>query len=337
MICVRPLPDGRGSVGMWGGEVKTRFLVVLVAVLLFSTDPARGQAPAVVPFAAETALAHATYLASEIGERPAGTLGEQQAAGWLAGEFAALGYVVRVQPFPFNRLGQPLVGMNVIATKPGLPGYGAVYVGAHYDTVGIAPGFLGGPGAIDNASGVGVMLEGARLAAGAFYTPTLHFIAFGAEEDYLIGSGRFVNGLSGRERVAAVGMLNLDCVGWGDEFRLIIAREVDRPFAESLGVAPDWLGSERWGASDHLSFTAVGIPAAFFNLQRDDLVCGPAITGRATPRICWNCLPSSAPATRSLPHWTPFRSRPPRSTMSTFRSPSARQPPLDHRQLTINN
>jgi len=254
----------------------THRVVLMVAMLFWlAGGTARGQAPGDGGFVAENALAHATYLASEIGERPAGTLGEQLAAGWLAAQFAELGYTVRVQPFTFNRLGQPLVGMNVIATKPGLPGYGAVYVGAHYDTVGIAPGFLGGPGAIDNASGVGVMLEGARVAATAVYTPTLHFIAFGAEEDYLIGSGRYVAQLSGRERVAAVGMLNLDCVGWGDEFRLLVAREQDRAFAEGLGVDADWLGSERWGASDHFSFAAVGIPAAFFNILRDDLVCGP--------------------------------------------------------------
>ena len=254
----------------------THRVVLMVAMLVWlAGGTARGQATDGADFAAEHALAHATYLASEIGERPAGTLGEQQAAGWLAGQFAALGYEVRIQPFPFTRLGQPLVGMNVIATKPGLDGYGAVYVGAHYDTVGIAPGFLGGPGAIDNASGVGVMLEGARVAATAFYTPTLHFIAFGAEEDYLVGSGRYVEQLSGRDRVGAVGMLNLDCVGWGDEFRLIVAHEEDRSFAESLGVDPDWIGPAGWGASDHISFASVGIPAAFFNLQRDNLVCGP--------------------------------------------------------------
>ena len=139
----------------------THRVVLMVAMLVWlAGGTARGQAPGDGGFVAENALAHATYLASEIGERPAGTLGEQLAAGWLAAQFAELGYTVRVQPFTFNRLGQPLVGMNVIATKPGLPGYGAVYVGAHYDTVGIAPGFLGGPGAIDNASGVGVMLEG---------------------------------------------------------------------------------------------------------------------------------------------------------------------------------
>ena len=259
----------------WGFGVKWR-IAVLVAVLIWSAvATARGQATDSVDFAAENALVHATYLASEIGERPAGTVGEQQAAGWLAGQFAALGYAVRIQPFPFNRLGQPLVGMNVIASKPGLPGYGAVYVGAHYDTVGIAPGFLGGPRPIDNASGVGVLLEGARIAAATFYTPTLHFIAFGAEEDFLVGSGHYVHELSARERVGAVGMLNLDCVGWGDEFQLIIARAEDRSFAESLGVDPDWLGTARWGASDHISFAAAGIPAAFFTFQRDDTVCGP--------------------------------------------------------------
>ena len=259
--------------------MKIRAIALLVAVLFFVAAAAQGQASNVVRFEAEQALDHATHLASTIGERPAGSLGEQQAAGWLAAHFAELGYDVRIQPFAFTRLGQPVAGMNVIATRPGLADYGAIYVGAHYDTVGFAPGIFGGPGAIDNASGVGVLLEGARVAATAFYSPTLHFIAFGAEEDYLVGSGRYVEQLTWRERVGAVGMLNLDCVGWGDEFRLIIAREQDRAFAEGLGVAPDWIGRSMWGASDHIPFANVEIPAVFFNLQRNEQPCGPGYHG----------------------------------------------------------
>lgn len=250
-------------------------LLLLGAAAGFGGATASGQADDGGNFVADNALTHATYLASVIGARPAGSLGEQEAAGWLAGQFAALGYAVRVQPFTFTRAGQPIVGMNVIATKPGLRDYGAIYVGAHYDTVGFAPDIYGGPGAIDNASGVGVMLEGARLAATTFYSPTLNFIAFGAEEDYLVGSAHYVAQLPVRERVGAVGMLNLDCVGWGDVFNLIIAREVDRPFAESLAVDPDWIGRATFGASDHISFATVNIPAAFFNMARDGMPCGP--------------------------------------------------------------
>ena len=45
---------------------------------------------------------------------------------------------------------------TVLATRPGDPGAGTVYVDAHYDTV------RDGPGANDNAVAVAAMLEVAR-------------------------------------------------------------------------------------------------------------------------------------------------------------------------------
>lgn len=59
-------------------------------------------------------------------------------------------------------------------------------IGGHYDTM---PGV---PGAIDNASGVGMVLELARLFARRGSSRTLRFVAWGGEEGGLIGSTEYI-------------------------------------------------------------------------------------------------------------------------------------------------
>ena len=251
-------------------------LCPLIACALLLTMVNTALAVEAADFDPDPALAHAYHLSEEIGDRPGGSLGEQAAAGWLAGHFAALGYEVRVQPFPFYRRGVPLVGMNVIATRAGLPDYGVLYAGAHYDTVERIPGFAyGGPGANDNASGVGVLLEVARLYASAPLTPTLTLIAFGAEEEGLVGSRYFVNHLPIGAQFLAEGMINLDCVGIGEELHLYYHRAEDQTFAERLPVAPDRIDWLRSGSSDHAAFADADIPALLFSMHPETGTCGP--------------------------------------------------------------
>ena len=76
------------------------------------------------------------------------------------------------------------------------------------------------PGAEDNASGVSVMLELARMAAAQRPNLPVQFIAFGAEEprgpaddQHHFGSQQHVQDLSEVERNAIVGMVALDRVG----------------------------------------------------------------------------------------------------------------------------
>lgn len=227
-------------------------------------------------FDPDQALAQATYLAESIGDRPAGTPGEQRAAGWLAGQFSTLGYTVRIQPFPLHRNGSELIGMNVIATRTGTPGYGVLYAGAHYDTVERLPNLpYGGPGANDNASGVGVLLELARLFATAPLTPTLTLIAFGGEEDGLAGSNYFVSHLPPGARFEAQGMLNFDCVGVGDALHLYYVNTADRTLAEALPVAPDRIDRLLYGSSDHRPFSEGGIPSVMFYIDSPAGPCGP--------------------------------------------------------------
>ncbi|HIJ88517.1 MAG TPA: M28 family peptidase [Desulfuromonadales bacterium] len=96
------------------------------------------------------------------------------AADYISDVFRSLDYDVADHSFPDNgRLFR-----NVIATKRGchIP-HERVVVLAHYDTV------AGSPGADDNASGVAVMLEIARVLARFTFERTLHFIGVSLEEN----------------------------------------------------------------------------------------------------------------------------------------------------------
>jgi Zn-dependent M28 family amino/carboxypeptidase len=99
---------------------------------------------------------------------------------------------------------------NVIGIVPG--GDRAVLVSAHYDHLGVDEDGVVYPGADDNASGVAVMLAMARAASAAPLEDTVLFIAFGAEEPGLIGSGAYVQKpIWPLDRTAAV--INFDMVG----------------------------------------------------------------------------------------------------------------------------
>lgn len=98
----------------------------------------------------------------------------EQAADYIAESLRSLGYEMAEHRFLDN--GRSF--RNVIATRRGLARpHERVVVLAHYDTV------AGTPGADDNASGVAVLLETARVLAGFGFERTIHFIGVGLEEN----------------------------------------------------------------------------------------------------------------------------------------------------------
>jgi len=150
--------------------------------------------------------------------------------------------------------------VNVVATKQGAARpEEIVVVGAHYDSV------PGSPGANDNASGVAVVLEAARVLAATPTPRTIQFVLFAAEELGLFGSVAFAD----ERRRGVVAMINIDMVGWGstlmagnspgrDETMVNAAVEV----ARTLGIL---VNRFRHAGSDHASFERVGIPAVFLH------------------------------------------------------------------------
>ncbi|MFK2826923.1 M28 family peptidase [Bacillus sp. B190/17] len=157
---------------------------------------------------------------------------------------------------------------NVIATKKAHTNHDTgqiLYVGSHHDSV------PGSPGASDNASGVGVNLEIARILSSQQTDTEIRFITFGAEELGLLGSYHYVSTLTAEEAARSVGMFNFDMVGSknaGDMIMFTVdgKRNVVTNTGASAGMRvfkPLTYG--KVGRSDHQPFHERGIQAAAFS------------------------------------------------------------------------
>jgi aminopeptidase YwaD len=150
------------------------------------------------------------HVAALEGERhPVSSPGALEAATqYVERGFQTLGLEVERHPFPFDGSSYD----NVVATKPGVDSSRPrVLVGAHFDTV------HGSPGADDNASGVGALLEVARLLSGVPLASNVDFVGFNLEEPqgvtYRVGSRAFAKEAR-RRRVRYVGAFILEMLGY---------------------------------------------------------------------------------------------------------------------------
>lgn len=192
------------------------------------TDPAKRRAhlaafpkpapqdPAKLSPAAQRLRGHVVMLAATIGERDAYGPKKDKARDYLLSQFKALGYAPELQPYESRFLGGVPNGRrydNVLATLPALPAGGAPWVvGAHYDS---APGT---PGADDDASGVAVLLETARLLKGRKLPRDVRFVAFGTEEPPAFGTNNMGSAHHARSLkdggVTPYGMISLEMLGY---------------------------------------------------------------------------------------------------------------------------
>ncbi len=151
--------------------------------------------------------AHLEYLSVKLGDRSIYLPKNLKAAeDYVFTTFARLGYEPRRQTYTYMR--QEV--SNIVAGEPAAGGY--YVLGAHFDTV------AGTPGADDNASGVAVLLEVARLAR-SFQPPRpWTFIGFTCEEPPAFDTpqmGSRVYARQARQRGAEIlGMLCLEMVGY---------------------------------------------------------------------------------------------------------------------------
>jgi Zn-dependent M28 family amino/carboxypeptidase len=166
--------------------------------------------------------------------------------------------------------GAPVVVTNVVADLGGpAAGRSSLLVCAHYDSRSEHGENLA-PGADDNASGVAVLLEAARVFAEAGVEPRVMLAFFGGEEDSLIGSRAFASEIS-HERPLLRGVINVDMVGYdayGPQDIVVFTNPHSIPLALELidlasrttRLAADTTVSPA-GNSDHASFWRVGLPA----------------------------------------------------------------------------
>ena len=225
-------------------------------------------------FDSRAAIRDVQHLAGDIGPREATSRAYARAADFVEERLSDLGYLVRRSSVGVpagDSWGTPVKkgrSVNVIAEPLGFdPGEPYVVIGAHLDTVAVSPG------AEDNASGVAVLLELARLAARRPPGIPVQLIAFGAEEPrgsgdarHHFGSQQHVGDLTRAQRRAIRAMVSLDRVGVqagyvpvcrgggaGSDLRAEL-----RAAARRVDVRTRACGNR---SSDHWSFEKADIPA----------------------------------------------------------------------------
>jgi Zn-dependent M28 family amino/carboxypeptidase len=153
----------------------------------------------------------------------------ERAADYILDAFRALEYAA--EPHLFTEGGRQF--RNIVATRPGLrhPDERLLVV-AHYDTV------EDSPGADDNASGVAVLLELARVLAPVEFHRTVHLVAVNLEERQREGPVEVV-GLCGSRALAA----DAQRQGWQIEGAIVL---------EAVAYA----------GGEHVQTTPQGLPVA---------------------------------------------------------------------------
>lgn len=228
-----------------------------------------------VRFDATAAMDVIEQLAAGIGPREASSPAFLAAADLVASRLTDLGYEARRQSVPVpagNSWGVPVPSgttQNIIATSPGFSSQAPHrLIGAHLDTVPQAPG------AEDNASGVGVLMELARMAAQQPPVVPVVFVWFGGEEPrgqgdalHHFGSQHLVATMDQSQRNALIGMLSLDRVGVGaEQVPVCYGGLGSSAVREQLVAAGGRLGIPvnrcENRASDHWSFEKAAVPAA---------------------------------------------------------------------------
>ena len=158
---------------------------------------------------------------------------------------------------------------NVIATKKPTNKKKAnndvIVVGAHHDSVELAPG------ANDDASGTAMTLELARVLKDVPTDTEIRFITFGAEELGLLGSEHYVDNLPEAELNRIIANFNLDMVGSKDAGDLVMNTIDGKPnlvtdLAQASSTRLNGVPTPyaEGGRSDHVPFGEAGIPAALF-------------------------------------------------------------------------
>jgi len=144
--------------------------------------------------------------------------------------------------------------VNVIAETTGR-GDRVVMAGGHLDSV------PAGPGINDNGSGTAALLEMADALGGRAPGAPIRLAFWGAEELGLIGSRRYVRGLSPAEREAIAAYINLDMVGSPEPAHGVYS-DTDPGIERLLTrlVGPDAEEESVGGNSDHAPFERAGIP-----------------------------------------------------------------------------
>jgi len=228
---------------------------------------------------------------SEMQGRKAGSVGEIRASEYLSTQLRMLGLkpmgdhgtgytqVFTIPPVLESRVNGRLTfkagetyqlrtpSVNLLGALMGEKTEEIILLSAHYDHLGIFEGQVY-PGANDNASGVGCVLEVMRRILGEGTTPkrTIVLAFWSAEEMGFVGSQAFVGAAAfPLNEVKAV--LNADTVGNGIIGEFALWSYGDNPAFKAIRQASTEAGAsvqltpQATHNSDNISFSSAGIPA----------------------------------------------------------------------------
>jgi Zn-dependent M28 family amino/carboxypeptidase len=240
---------------------------------------------------ADRLMADVRWLADDARRgRLTGSPEEDEVGRWLVQRFQELGlgifasaglegyYLPFVAPAVtrYGRAGEggTVSGENVVAVLPGTRQPDLyVYIGAHYDHLGVTGDGQVFNGADDDATGVAAVLEAARVLSRSGLQPqeTVVFVAFSGEEIGALGSNALCEQLTASGLTDRSMLLNMEVLGaekgagtyldvWDEE---VASTE---PLVDALQLAGGQLGipvkqGGRDPGSDALRLIACGVPA----------------------------------------------------------------------------
>jgi hypothetical protein len=240
-------------------------LATLALAALIGVSPAASDSPS--PYQA------AVHLSGKIGSRPSTSKNERRAHQYVARQFRTAGLDVETDGFPVRGRGQ---SRNVIG-KLDRPGNCLLILMSHTDSV--PPGH----GAIDNASGVGVLVGLAPRLAGLQPGCDVWLVATGSEErqvtglPYHAGAAALVKQVKSEGRARDLRFaLSVDEVGLGKRFYLRSPVAGIRGGVEGeilgasrrAGVTVRWARDSGTGNSDHREFELAGLPGAVLEVWK---------------------------------------------------------------------
>jgi acetylornithine deacetylase/succinyl-diaminopimelate desuccinylase-like protein len=240
--------------------VLVTFLLVVLAWLGAAVALSRRESPpplssAALRFDAIRALDFTRELVTRHPRRVLGSIESRQSTGTLKRLLDGMGYTVEFAHFDAVIAGRRQTGRNLLAVRRG-SGRGAIVVAAHYDT---APTTM--QGATDDGSGVGVLLELARLWSTEQPRRSVLFLLSDGGEWGNLGARDFA--VTFPERGATIAAVSLDYLAGGE-----LGAEVLDFAGQERGYAPPWLREVGRGAAQAAGPRAAGPSVLQEQLER---------------------------------------------------------------------
>ncbi len=204
--------------------------------------------------------------------RELSTAGADRTVAYITSNLRRYGWDVEQQSIEIeDRIGKSTNLLNVVAYNAG-SGDSILIICTHYDSRGAATG-ADAPGADDNASGVAVLMETARVMSRVLRSGSgrgVEFVFFGGEEESFIGSSAFVRDFLKSNKVL-LGSINIDMIGYdkeGPKDYVLFANQRSASLADLVvdcSAAEAGLRCEKIitseGNSDHVPFWKNGFKA----------------------------------------------------------------------------